>query len=131
MRKKELFRYSFLFYCFIRVFNRVHFGRQGISIYSGFIYRSISIFSLTVLFNFLFFKYIITGNYIGETFVPICVFILGFDLYYFYKVRTYTEIIDLYKNTPDELVLMVGRIYLLITLLLISIWCYLDPEVHW
>ena len=131
MRKKELLRYSFLFYCFIRVFNQVHFGRQGISVYSGFIHRSISVFSLTVLFNVLFLKYIITGNFIGETFVPICVFILGFDLYYFFKVRTYEEIVELYKDTPDELALMVGRIYLFITLFLILAWFCLDPEVHW
>lgn len=64
------------------------------------------------MFNFLFLKYILTGSFTGDLFVPICLFVTGFDLYYFFKVRTYEQIIELYKNISDNLVLMIGRIYL-------------------
>ena len=73
----------------------------------------------------------ITGDYVGDAFWSIFIFILGFDLYYFYKVKTYEEIIELYKNTPDKLALMIGRIYLFATFFLLLAWWYLYPEVHW
>ena len=131
MKKKELLKYSFLFYCFVKLFNQLHFGNQNISIYSGFIHRSITVFSITVIFNVLFVKYMFTHDFVGDSFVPICVLIVAFDLYYFFKIRTYKHIIELYKDVPDKLSLMVGRVYLLVTLFLTLLWWYLDPEVHW
>ena len=123
---KKLISYPFLFYCFAKLFSKLHYvNKHHISMQSGFTFRTILLFSATTSINFIFIVNLLVSSFGSETSLFFFFFFIVFNVVYFYKVNPYDLLYENHKQIPENLVKKVGRVYVAITLILFLLWFFL------